>query len=69
MKKIEEEFVDKIMEAVEYHAVVPGQNKIEAVISEIYSRGFEDGSEECAEEENSCEDEPINYREMMQDMG
>ena len=62
MSNFEKKYVEQILEAVEYHAVVPGDSKIRQIINKIYEDGFADGVADY-----ECE-EPVNYREMMQDL-
>jgi len=62
-----EKYVEEIVEAVEYCAVVGGSDKIMQVIQRIYDRGFDDGLEECSDSAGYS-DEPVNISELMQDL-
>ena len=64
MNSWKEKYVYDIKEAVEYSCLTDTTKAIEKIIDKIYEDGFADG---VAEGEDSCE-EPVNYREMMQDL-
>jgi len=44
MSKYEEKYVEQILEAVEYHAVVPGDGKIRQIVKKIYEDGYADAT-------------------------
>jgi len=48
MCSYEDKYIEQILDAVEYHAVVPGDSKIRQIVKQIYEDGYADG---CAEYE------------------
>jgi len=63
----EDKYLTIIAEADNEQNPLVWRENMSKIISDIYSKGFGDGFEECAQNGEHCE-EHVNYREMMQDL-